>query len=404
MKGKVVNEKGEPVVGATVTVKGTTKATSTDEKGEFILTGVDENATLVVSSVSNEKQEIKVDGRTEIGVQLKTRVAELAGVAITVNTGYQEINPGKATGSFSKVGNDLFNRRVSTNTIDRIENLVPGVLFNKGGQTTTGGSIPDPILIRGRSTIYANAAPLIVLDNFPYDGDINDINPNDIESISILKDAAAASIWGARAGNGVIVISTKKGKASKPQVEFNSNVTIQGRPDLDNIAIITSNDYIELEKFLFSKGYYDNDINNSTGNRPPLSPVIEILTKQKNGSISPSDADNQINLLKQNNAREDLDKYFYRLGTKQQYALSISANTPNINYFMSVGWDHNNSNVVGQQYDRVSFRTQNTFRITSNFQIDGGIYYVQTRDEAGNNPGYNINSGAGKRLYPYADL
>ena len=104
--------------------------------------------------------------------------------------------------------------------------LPNGLLFNRGSGTTA-------ITIRGTSTLEGPSAPLIVLDNFPYDGDINSINPNDVESITLLKDAAAASIWGVQSGNGVIVITTKKGGFNRPmQLEFNSNVTIGGKPDL----------------------------------------------------------------------------------------------------------------------------------------------------------------------------
>src|SRR5258707_15132968 len=112
------------------------------------------------------------------------------------------------------------NRSLSGNMLTQIENLTSGVLFNHGDAAN-----PGQVLMRGRSTIYANASPLIILDNFPYDGSINNINPNDIESITILKDAADAAIWGARAGNGVIVITSKKGKAIKPQIELNTNIS-----------------------------------------------------------------------------------------------------------------------------------------------------------------------------------
>ncbi len=108
-----------------------------------------------------------------------------------------------------------------------MEDLVPGLSFRKGKGTYT-----NAISIRGRSTIKGNTQPLIVVDNFPFEGDINSINPNDIENITILKDAAAASIWGARAGNGVIVITSKKGRVAKPSLSFNSNITFSAKPDL----------------------------------------------------------------------------------------------------------------------------------------------------------------------------
>src|SRR5690606_1445510 len=120
-----------------------------------------------------------------------------------VSTGYQEIPRERATGSFVQLDETTLNRRVSTSILERLEDITPGLIFNRTLQNN------DPITIRGRSTINANPRPLIVVDNFPYDGEIENINPNDVEKITVLKDAAAASIWGAQAGNGVIVITTK---------------------------------------------------------------------------------------------------------------------------------------------------------------------------------------------------
>jgi len=209
IKGRVVNEKGEPVI-VTVTVKGTKNATSTDVNGVFALKEVDENSTLVITGVNIETYEVKVNGRNDLAtISTKTRIVEGLDVQV-VSTGYQDIPKERATGSFVKIDNELINRRVSTDILSRIDGITSGLIFN------TNRRQANDISIRGRSTIFANDKPLIVVDNFPYDGDINNINPNDIESINILKDAAAASIWGARSGNGVIVIVTKKGRFTQP--------------------------------------------------------------------------------------------------------------------------------------------------------------------------------------------
>ena len=124
------------------------------------------------------------------------------------STGYQKIPKERATGSFVQVDSMLLNRSVSTNILDRLDGVTSGLIFNKN---KPNGTFTD-ISIRGRSTIFGNDKPLIVLDNFPYEGDASNINPNDVASITVLKDAAAASIWGTRAGNGVIVINTKNAK------------------------------------------------------------------------------------------------------------------------------------------------------------------------------------------------
>src|SRR5690606_26164856 len=144
---------------------------------------------------------------------------KLSAIEVTMNTGYQTIPKERVTGSFVKVDNELLNRRVSTNLLDRLEGAVGSLVFNRS-------SIDEPtISIRGQSTVYANSSPLIILDGFAYDGDINSINPNDIEDITLFRDASAASIWGVRAGNGVVVINMKKGRSGMPlEIEINSNL------------------------------------------------------------------------------------------------------------------------------------------------------------------------------------
>jgi TonB-linked SusC/RagA family outer membrane protein len=397
VRGHVINERGNPVESVTVTVKDSDKRTVTDKNGDFSLSTIDQNAILVFTHVSMETFEFKVRDKGDLTITLKTKVANLENVVISINTGYQQISKERSPGSFGHIDNQLFNRRISSNIIDKIENLTSGVLIDRNAQA------PDALLIRGRSTIYADAKPLIVVDNFPYDGDINNINPNDIENVTILKDAAAASIWGARAGNGVIVITTKKGKTARPSIELISNVTIQSKPDLKGMHIISSADEIELEKYLFSQGYYNSAIANTT-TRPPLTPVQEILVKLGAGSISPVDAEAQIDLLKTNDVRSDLLKYFYRNAITRQNAVNVSGNTSNVNYYFSAGWDHNTQNLVNSKNDRISLRTQNTFKINRYFQADVGIQYIQFNNKSGNNSGYGINSGSGTSLYPYADL
>src|SRR5690606_23251370 len=146
----------------------------------------------------------------------------------------------------------------------------------------------------GLSSINGNTAPLIVLDNFPFEGDINTINPDDIENITILKDAAASSIWGTRAGNGVIVITTKKGQLNKPMtVDFSSSVQVRGKPDLFALDQIRSSDVIDLETLLFNNGYYQSGENSIT--RPPLSPVVEILIAERDKLLSEEDTERKIN-------------------------------------------------------------------------------------------------------------
>lgn len=393
IRARVVDSAGSPLKGAAVRVKNSPIGTLTDDAGYFTLEAT-ENAKLVVSFVGFQPLELSAKlANTVSSIRLDINRTALTEVTVkSGNTGYQVIDKNHP-GSFDVVNKEMLNRRVSTDILSRIENLTPGVSFNNPN---------DGLLIRGRNSIYSNVSPLIVLDNFPYDGDINNINPNDVESVTVLKDAASAAQWGARAGNGVIVITTKRGRTPKPQVTLNSNITIVPRPDYSSLPIISSADYIELEKWLYENEYYNFDINN-TFTHPPLTPVVEILEKRRNNEITPEEAHKLIESYKGIDARTDLEKYFYKTGLNIQNSLSVSGNTPGINYYLSVGWDKMMSNVVGQQNDRITLRTQNSFKVTSKLNIEAGLNYTQYNNVQGNMPS-SINSGGGKGLYPYANL
>lgn len=397
VKGRVVNENGEAVI-ATVSVKGTRNAVTTDINGFFTIKGVDENSTLVITGVNIETYEIKVSGRNDLAtISTKTRIVQGQDVQV-VSTGYQDIPKERATGSFVKIDNELINRRVSTDILSRIDGITSGLIFN------TNRRQANDISIRGRSTIFANDKPLIVVDNFPYDGDINNINPNDIESISVLKDAAAASIWGARAGNGVIVIITKKGRFNQAlRIELNNNVTFGEKPDLFyNQNYLASSSFIDVETSLFNQSYYSSD--ETSPDRPILSPVVEILIKKRDGLITPAEADALINALRGNDVRTDLSKYIHRTSVNQQHAINLNGGTENINYNFSLGFDNNLLTNVGNYYKRYTFNTLNNFRVTKSLVVTAGLNYVQSESQR-NSPGYeNISSGNNKALYPYAQL
>lgn len=406
LKGKIINEQMEPVAGATIALKRSVNnqpssvihQLSSDAKGEFTLQNVWLTDTLIITAIGYETamETLDFNSRGLVTIILKRRTVLLE--EVVVNTGYQQLPKERSTGSFDVITRQQFNRRPSISVIDRIENLSPGLLFNKA-DNQLGGSIT----IRGRSTIYGNTQPLIVLDNFPYDGEISNINPADVESITILKDAAAASVWGARAGNGVIVITTKKGTTVTPRVEFSSNFSFTPKPRIFNLPLIGSADYIELEKFLFSKGYYNADINSVV--HPPLTPVVELLIAKAAGTLSPAQADEQIEAFKQTDARTDAFKYLYRTSLLRQHAVSLSGNTPAVRYYLSLGLDNNLPNLLAMSQDRVLVTSRNTFKLHRRLELFTTISFIQRTSQSGNNPGYPfLSNGFGKSLYPYARI
>jgi TonB-linked SusC/RagA family outer membrane protein len=395
VKGRVIDEKGSPVI-ASVQVKGTNKGTTTNDNGEFELKGVDDNATLVISGVSIETFEVKVNGRTDLAL-VNARTKTIMGEEVkieAVNTGYQRISKERFVGSFSQLDSNDYRMRAGQPVISRLDGTLPGILFDK----KTGSSSLELIQIRGLSTINSSKAPLIIVDNFPFRQDINLINPNDVESIVVLKDAAATSIWGALAGNGVIVITTKKGKFNKPlSLRISSNVTITEKPDQYYYPQMGIPDFIDAEIFLFNIGYYDARLSQGAGS-PVVSPVVQLLADRKAGKISAADSAQKINGLKSQDLRRDLDEYVYRPALLQQYYAQLSAGSNIVNYSLSAGYNRQLNNVRNSKPDdNFSINSTVGIKLIKKLNINTGILFTQGNSRS---TFFTIAD----KIYPYAQL
>lgn len=294
-----------------------------------------------------------------------------------VSTGYQKLPKERATGSFVSVDSAQLNRRVSTDILSRLEGITSGLLFNKNTLSSNSGNLD--LSIRGRSTIYANDQPLIILDNFPFNGDFNSINPNDVASINVLKDAAAASIWGVRAGNGVIVITTKRGKYGQAlNLNFNSNLTVSGKADLFyNPNYLSSSDFIDIERYLFNNGKYDAALNDKV-NYPVVSQAVQILNRQRLGQ-SAAETEKQLDALRQNDVRNEELKYFYRKPVSQQYFLNLSKGSDKSSHYFSAGYDKSLYTLVNNENNRYTINTQHSVKLLKNLELSAGLNYVRNK-------------------------
>ncbi len=388
---------GSPVEGATVSVLHGNIKTSSKPGGHFIINCKPGDSLIITHTNFYPKWIMITAAALPSTITLQPNIRRLNEVQVSsVNTGYQALPKERMTGSFEKIDNKLFNQQVSTSVLPRLEYITNGLTFDKKTSQLSSG-----ITIRGLSTIRGPKAPLIVLDNFPYDGDISNINPNDVESITILKDAAAASIWGTRAGNGVIVITTKKARLNQPfRIEISNNITMGEKPNLFYYNNITPADYIDLEQFLYGKGYYNSMI--SSASRPVLSPVIELLIKKTNGSMSPTEADAKINAMRSQDLRTQFHRFMYQSSVNHQHALNIRGGTDKITYLFSAGYDNNIGNLA-EKYRRLSFTSENTFKINNRIGLSAGLTFLQTNSAEGK-IGYNNLSATGGRLPLYTLL
>jgi TonB-linked SusC/RagA family outer membrane protein len=385
----------QPLEGATITVNGTNLYTVADNIGNFKLALPDGATGITVSYVGFQTRYVTLYGQPRskpLVVTLRKTTAELKGITV-VSTGYETLPRERLTGSFEKINGQELNERITTDAIGRLEG-VSSILFDKDPSRPA-------MTIRGYSSINSSNSPLIVVNNFPYDGSLNDINPNDVESITILKDAAAASIWGTRAGNGVIVITTKSGQFNAPlKMELTANLSFISKPNPDDLRQIGSGDFIDFETFLYNNGYYSNSLNNPY--RPPLTPVVELLNERDNGRITAEDANRQIENLRKVDVKEDFNKYIYQTGINQQYFLNLSAGTANNTYYISGGYDRN-ADVLDARYSRVNGKIVDIFKPFRNLQVKAGLSYIASNTASGR-PAYGSVSINGKQLYPYAHL
>jgi len=394
IKGKIVDEKGIPLAGATIQVKGSNFLTNSDNDGNFELPTAYTDAELKITFVGYAALTVSAKYIDRITLASNSNIIEE--VSVVASSGYQSIPKERATGSFSKVDNATFNRQVSTDVISRLKGIAPSILFDE-----RSGS--PKLTIRGQATIFGNDQPLIVVDNFPYEGDINNINPNDIEDIDILKDAAAASIWGVRAGNGVIVIKTKKGQSDQPMnIGITSNVTVGDKPDLWYLPKMKSTDFIDIEKMLFEKGFYNTIISNTAQNKP-YSPVVSILNDQKNGRLTEQEATAKIDALRQYDLRDDINKYLYQNSIKQQYALNFNGGIKKYTYYFSAGFDKNQNSEKRSGFNRVSLNSNQNFRPIEKLDLSIGVSY--NRNIRRNSSVISMLTNMGTEyMYPYARL
>ncbi len=362
--GTVTDDNGQPLPGVTVVVKGTTRGTTTDADGDYSLSNVPDDATLQFSFVGMRTQEIEVGDQTVINVTMQV---DAIGIEEVVAVGYGTARRKDITGSVSSIDmeDSPLAMTPNINALSSLKGTTPGL--NIGTVNTAGGT--PSMLIRGQNSISGSNNPLIVLDGVIFLGSISDINPNDIATYDILKDASATAVYGSRAANGVIIITTKKGKTSKPTIRLNTTAGInvwQQKPD-----VMSPERY--LEKRMDRSGVSD-----------PLS-IPELKVPEREAY--------------QAGKTNDWIDLGSRIGVNQNYQLSVSGRGEGINYFLSTGYVQQQGVLLGDDFKQVAIRGKITTDITAWLEIgaDGSYNY---RDYSG----LGVNMQSLLRGAPYGDV
>jgi len=255
ISGTITGTQNETIIGATVLEKGTTNGVVTDIDGKFSIQLTNDNATLVISYIGYKTQEIKPQGNT-LSIQMD-EVSEQLNEVIVI--GYGTTTVKSNTGSISSVKADDIMNYPSANFANSLAGKATGIQVIQSSGTP--GSAPQ-IRVRGIGTLTAGSNPLIVVDGFPLSegSTINSINPNSIESIEILKDAASTAIYGSRGANGIIMITTKSGRNGKPSVTVSASYGVQTRSD--RVKLVDAYDYAQFLKEARNTGYVNKDPQN----------------------------------------------------------------------------------------------------------------------------------------------
>jgi len=366
VKGKVTDENGLPLPGVNIAVKGTKVAASTDLNGEFILKNIDEKAVLVITMIGRETIELKAV--PNLGpITLKMSAGNLDQVVIT---GYQTVSKDKMTGTYQTLSGDVLKQRPTQNFLDKLDGMAAGLSITRN----ENGDVAK-VEIRGRNTLYAAQEPLYVVDGFPISSSINSINPEDIESITVLSDAAATAQWGVKASNGVIVVTTKKAKQGQTNVEFSTFAASTEKIDFSKNRWLTPAQEVDADQEYIDKGWRGD----LTG-LPSYYNLnqVEIANMYRRGVApgapwSESTFNSFISQLKQNDAAKQWEDYIFRNATNIMSSLSVSAGTERNNLYASLLFNNDEYKEVRNNQQKIVLNIRDQFKIRDNLSLFASI-------------------------------
>ena len=414
VSGRVSGEDGAPIIGATVLVEGTTTGASTGIAGEFTLRAP-ADGTLVVSFIGYQTQNVPVNGQTSIEIVLKEETERIDDVIVVA---FGEAKKEAFTGSAAVVKSEDIAKVQTTNALNALNGKVSGVQMTQ----TTGqpGSSSPSILVRGVSSINAGVSPLIVLDGMPYDGDMDTINPNDIESMTVLKDAASNALYGARGANGVIMITTKRAKGRDAIVNVDIKVGVNSRAAQDYDYVTDPGEYYELHYNALYNYYRHGEMKlgdvaawqmanqNIAGSMDVGGLGYNVFTYPasqtligRNGKLNPNATLGRKITYKGEDywvTPDDWKDEVYGTGVRQEYNASISATTDRSNFYASFGYLNNDGIVDKSSYERYTARLKADFQAKKWLKVGANVSYSHYNSELTSDDG---SGGSSSNIFDF---
>lgn len=375
ISGYVRDEQGEPLAGVPVCIGETRVCTVTDANGFYTFNIPVENTTLKFSYVGMSTAYIAIpvgkgNVRKDITLQSNTTLDDV------MVTGYQTLKREDATGAFQTISSESLNDRYGDNLSDHLEGKIAGLVNYK-----------DQLTIRGVGTLKASSSPLVVVDGLPISGSIDDLNPYEIEKITVLKDAAAAAIYGARASNGVIVVVSKKASQEKLSIEFNADLKVRNRYNYDDLGYCNAAEQIELEKYNFdwmvnNATAYKSLMSNYKSRGNLMSPITKLMIKHHLGEISDEEYNSTINQWSKNSYRGDWQDFMEHHRLNQQYNLSIRTKGRYLNSSIVINWKGDNTNYKNQYNNTLSLQYNGIMDVCKWLSSSFGVTLINDRKKS----------------------
>ena len=391
VKGSVRNESGMPLPGVTIILKGTAIGTATKADGTFELRVKERNTRLVFSFVGMKTQEVMTNGDEPLLVVL-TEEAEMLNEVVA--TGYQTISQERSTGSATIVNSGKLNQVQATGLASKLEGITPGLL-NYGGT----------MAIRGTSSFAVGSTPLLVVDGQVMNATLASLNPNDIESVTILKDAAATSLYGVRASNGVIVVTTKNAKSDKTNIQVTAGFYVDPLPDMGYLDYASTSDIINFEQeFIQNNPTYQQNpadyfaLKNDPTNPAYLTGIERLYYELSRGNLTQNELEEKIDAMRKNDYRKEARKALQHTAVTQDYNLSISKGGENSALFFSLRYQDQGKYEKSADSKRFSVYLKNEMDVTNWFKLGYGANAYFSRSESSKGNANFINTMPYERL------
>lgn len=400
ISGYVYDDQGDALPGVPICIDESRVCTVTDDRGYYTFKIPSQTCDLKFSYVGMKTQYVTVKSGSEsvhqnVTMESNTLINEV------VITGYQEIQSSKMTGSTVTLNAEKLDSRYTANIINNLEGRVAGL-------STYGGELK----IRGTSSLYAETSPLLVIDGIPMEGKIDDINPYDIESINVLKDAAAAAIYGARASNGIIVITTKNAKKKgRIEIDFQANLTIKEKRNLDyhDNFLLNPSEQVDLENkawdYVFNVAPSQQEGFNPIANTEQaialgtseISPLQYAWYQRAKGDISQTQFDQVVSQLKQNNFAKEYGDAVLRQQVMQQYNLSLRSRSDKFQSNLTLNYKHDNEGMIKNGSSSFNVNYKGSYDVTKWLTASVTINGVFDKSK-----GYGNDYQIGSRFTPFA--